>query len=97
MTALALKRDKIWYWYSALAAWNNFLIPLTFTRPSNSQPLNVVLTLFIGQYEVAKDMAAGAVLTILPPFLMALFLQRHLVQGLTMGAVKQDSTCTRLY
>ncbi len=72
-----------------LSTWNNFLIPLIFTRTSQSEPLTVVLTLFIGQYEVAwEDMAAAAVLTMLPPFLMALFFQRYLVRGLTLGAVK---------
>jgi len=72
-----------------LSTWNNFLIPLIFTRTSSSEPLTVVLTLFIGQYEVAwEDMAAAAVLTMLPPLLMALFFQRYLVRGLTMGAVK---------
>ncbi len=72
-----------------LSTWNNFLIPLIFSRTSASQPLTVVLTLFIGQYEVAwEDMAAAAVITMLPPFLMALFFQRYLVRGLTMGAVK---------
>lgn len=72
-----------------LTTWNNFLIPLIFSRTSNSQPLTVVLTLFIGQYEVAwEDMSAAAVVTMLPPFLMALFFQRYLVRGLTMGAVK---------
>ena len=72
-----------------LSTWNNFLIPLIFSRTSNSEPVTVVLTLFIGQYEVAwEDMAAAAVLTMVPPFLMALFFQRFLVRGLTMGAVK---------
>jgi multiple sugar transport system permease protein len=72
-----------------LTTWNNFLIPLIFTRTSASQPLTVTLTLFIGQYEVAwEDMSAAAVLTMLPPFLMALFFQRYLVRGLTLGAVK---------
>jgi multiple sugar transport system permease protein len=72
-----------------LSTWNNFLIPLIFSRTSQSQPMTVVLTLFIGQYEVAwEDMAAAAVLTMLPPFIMALFFQRYLVRGLTMGAVK---------
>jgi multiple sugar transport system permease protein len=72
-----------------LSAWNNFLLPLIFTRTSNAQPLTVVLTLFIGQYEVAwEDMAAAAFLTMLPPFLMALFFQRYLVRGLSLGAVK---------
>lgn len=72
-----------------LSTWNNFLIPLIFTRTDDSQPLTIVLTLFIGQYEVAwEDMSAAAVVTMLPPFLMALFFQRYLVRGLTMGAVK---------
>lgn len=72
-----------------VTSWNNFLIPLIFTRSADSQMLTVVLTLFIGQYEVAwEDMSAAAVLTMLPPFLMALFFQRYLVRGLTMGAVK---------
>jgi len=74
---------------SLLSAWNNFLIPLIFTRTPASQPLTVVLTLFIGQYEVAwESMAAAAVMTMLPPFLLALFFQRYLVRGLTLGAVK---------
>lgn len=72
-----------------LSTWNNFLIPLIFSRSADSQPLTVVLTLFIGQYEVAwEDMSAAAVITMLPPFLMALFFQRYLVSGLTMGATK---------
>ena len=74
---------------SLLTAWNNFLIPLIFTRTSNSQPMTVVLTLFIGQYEVAWEaMSAAAVVTMIPPLIMALFFQRYLVRGLTMGAVK---------
>ena len=72
-----------------LTTWNNFLIPLIFSRTDDSQPLTIVFTLFIGQYEVAwEDMSAAAVVTMLPPFLMALFFQRYLVRGLTMGAVK---------
>ncbi len=72
-----------------LSTWNNFLIPLIFSRTDDSQPLTIVLTLFIGQYEVAwEDMSAAAVVTMLPPFIMALFFQRYLVRGLTMGAVK---------
>jgi multiple sugar transport system permease protein len=33
-------------------------------------------------------MTAAAVVTMLPPLLMALFFQRYLVRGLTLGAVK---------
>ncbi|MGB1288690.1 MAG: carbohydrate ABC transporter permease [Aggregatilineales bacterium] len=74
---------------SLLNTWNNFLIPLIFTRSPDSQTVTRVLTLFIGQYEVAWEaMSAAAVVTMIPPIIMALFFQRYLVQGLTMGAVE---------
>jgi ABC-type glycerol-3-phosphate transport system permease component len=72
-----------------LTTWNAFLIPLIFTRTAEAQTMTVVLSLFIGQYEVAWEaMSAAAVLTMLPPLLLALFFQRYLVRGLTLGAVK---------
>ena len=72
-----------------LTVWNTFLIPLIFSSSQASQPLTVVISLFIGQYEVAWEaMSAAAVLTMLPPALMALFFQRYLVRGLAFGAVK---------
>ena len=74
---------------SFLTVWNNFLLPLIFTRSPDSQMLTVVLSLFVGQYEVAwEDMAAAAVVTMLPRFLIALFFQRFLIRGMTLGAVK---------
>jgi multiple sugar transport system permease protein len=72
-----------------LTTWNAFLIPLVFTRTADAQTMTVVLTLFIGQYEVAwEQMSAAAVLTMVPPLLIALVFQRFLVRGLTLGAVK---------
>jgi multiple sugar transport system permease protein len=72
-----------------LTTWNAFLIPLVFTRTADSQTMTVVLTLFIGQYEIAWEaMSAAAVMTMLPPLVLALFFQRYLVRGMTLGAVK---------
>jgi multiple sugar transport system permease protein len=72
-----------------LTVWNAFLIPLIFTNSESAQPLTVVLSLFIGQYEVAWEaMSAAAVVTILPPVVMALFFQRYIVRGLALGAVQ---------
>jgi multiple sugar transport system permease protein len=74
---------------SFLTVWNAFLVPLIFTNTEASQPLTVVLALFIGQYEVAWEaMSAAAVVTIIPPILLALFFQRYVVRGLSMGAVQ---------
>jgi multiple sugar transport system permease protein len=72
-----------------LTVWNAFLVPLIFTNSEAAQPLTVVLSLFIGQYEVAwEQMSAAAVVTMVPPILMALFFQRYVVRGLSMGAVQ---------
>lgn len=72
-----------------LTVWNAFLLPLIFTNSETAQPLTVVLSLFIGQYEVAwEQMSAAAVVTMVPPIVMALFFQRYVIRGLSMGAVQ---------
>jgi multiple sugar transport system permease protein len=72
-----------------LTAWNAFLLPLIFTNSENAQPLTVVLSLFIGQYEVAWEaMCAATVVTMVPPILMALFFQRYVIRGLSLGAAQ---------
>jgi multiple sugar transport system permease protein len=74
---------------SFLTVWNSFLLPLIFTNSESSQMLTVVLSLFIGQYEVAWEaMSAAAVVTMIPPILLALFFQRYVVRGLSLGAVQ---------
>lgn len=74
---------------SFLTVWNSFLVPLIFTNSETSQMLTVVLSLFIGQYEVAWEaMSAAAVVTMIPPILLALFFQRYVVRGLALGAVQ---------
>lgn len=74
---------------SFLNTWNAYMIPMIFSNTSQSQTITVVLSQFIGQYEVAwEQMAAATVLVMVPPILLALFFQRYLVRGLSMGAVK---------
>lgn len=74
---------------SFLNTWNSFIFPLVFSNTKKSQPITVVLTQFIGQYEVSwESMSAAAVLVLIPPILLALLFQRYLVRGLSMGAVK---------
>ena len=73
-----------------LNTWNAFLIPLVLTNTPRSQTITVVLSLFVGQYEVAwEHMAAATVLGIVPPLLLAFLFQRYLVRGLSMGAIKE--------
>lgn len=72
---------------SALGIWNAFLVPLIIGSSKASQPLTVVLSLFIGQYEVAWEvMSAATVLVMVPPLVLAFVAQRYLVRGMVAGA-----------
>ena len=64
-------------------------LSIPIAKPGMVAVFLVVLMLFIGQYEVAWEaMSAAAVLTMLPPLVLALFFQRYLVRGMTLGTVK---------
>ena len=73
-----------------LFSWNEFLFAYTFTATEASRTVPVALALFPGVYEVPwGDIAAASMLASLPPVLIVLVLQRHLVRGLLAGAVRE--------
>lgn len=70
-----------------LAAWGAFLIPLVFANEVSSQPVTVLIPQYTSRY--AQDyglQAAAAVLAVLPPVVLVLWLRRYLVSGLLAGA-----------
>jgi arabinogalactan oligomer/maltooligosaccharide transport system permease protein len=72
-----------------LTAWNEFILAATFLSEPARFTLPVQLQRYVGDYSTEwGHFAAGAVLVTLP--VMALFysLERHLVGGMTTGAVK---------
>lgn len=72
-----------------LFSWNEFLFAYTFTATEASRTVPVALALFPGVFEVPwGDIAAASILASVPPALMVVFLQRHLIRGLLAGAVK---------
>ncbi len=69
-------------------AWNEFIFALVFTR-SNVTTLPVALAGLIGGHGILwGELAALSAVATLPGVLLALFLQRYIVRGLTFGAVK---------
>ena len=73
---------------SFLSAWSQYAIPLVFAS-SKAQPLTVFLTTLSGKSSVNFGLiSAGGAMTILPPLLIVVFLNRYLVSGLVKGAVK---------
>ena len=69
-------------------SWNEFLLAL-FLTTRNARTFPVVISSFIGTGKVYWDLiAASSVIQCLPPIIFTLLMQRHLVSGVTMGAVK---------
>jgi len=69
-------------------SWNEFLLAL-FLTTRDARTFPIVVSSFISTGKVYWDLiAAASVIQILPPVVFTLFMQRHIVSGLTMGAVK---------
>ena len=69
-------------------AWNNFIFALVLAS-ADKQPVTVGALAFVTASGIQYgQVAAGIVLSILPTFALALYAQRYLVEGLSLGAVK---------
>jgi ABC-type glycerol-3-phosphate transport system permease component len=75
--------------FSFLLAWNQYLWPLLVTNTDAHRTVQIGLKSLTGANVASLNLpAAGAVIAGLPIFFLLLFFQRHLVRGLTSGAVK---------
>jgi multiple sugar transport system permease protein len=74
---------------SFLLSWDQFLLPLIFAPDPSGYNLPFFIYSLNGQYlHQYNQIAAGGLLTSLPPVLIVLFFGRYLVSGLTAGSVK---------
>ena len=75
--------------FSFLAAWNEFLLALTFNTQNDMYTLPVGLASMISSTGQAwGDFAAASILVSLPGALLFLFFQKFLIEGLSAGGVK---------
>jgi multiple sugar transport system permease protein len=73
---------------TAFLSWNEFLIASSVAK-RQAQTLSIAVAGFVTDKGVQwGPMAATAVIMIVPMLLFALFVQRYLVRGITLGAVK---------
>jgi multiple sugar transport system permease protein len=69
-------------------AWNNFIFALVLAS-ADKQPVTVGALAFVTASGIQYgQIAAAIVLSIAPVFALALYAQRYLVEGLSLGAVK---------
>jgi multiple sugar transport system permease protein len=74
-----------------LVGWNELMYALTLTNTDHMRtiPPGLVVT-YQGQYQVYwSEMMAASLLVSVPIILLFIFMQRHFIQGMTMGAVKE--------
>lgn len=68
--------------------WNEFMLAL-FLTTREAKTFPVVISSFVGTGRVYWEyIAAASVIQCLPPVIFSFFMQKHIVSGITMGAVK---------
>jgi multiple sugar transport system permease protein len=76
--------------FTFLGTWNDFLWPLVVLSDGDMHTLPVALANLVGEHvQDVELMMAGAVLTVLPPLVTLLLLQRYYVAGIMAGGVKE--------
>jgi multiple sugar transport system permease protein len=74
--------------FSFIFAWNEFMFALLFTRRA-VRTLTIIVPSLVGGHEILwGEIAAIGTIAIIPGILLSLLLQRYLIRGLTLGAVK---------
>jgi multiple sugar transport system permease protein len=75
--------------FIVIDSYNEFLFALILTNTPDRMPMSVATAALIGKIQVQwESMNAGGTVAIIPIVVFAILLQRHLVRGLTLGAVK---------
>lgn len=73
----------------AVATWNEFLMALVLLSSDENKTIPLGLLNFFGQFSRdSTGLAAGILIAIVPMLIAYSLLQRYIVSGLTMGAVK---------
>jgi multiple sugar transport system permease protein len=74
---------------AAVAAWNEFLLPLLYLQENDKYPLAVGLAFFTSEHDVAYNLLMAAASLIVAPIVVLFVLaQRFFIEGITVGGVK---------
>jgi multiple sugar transport system permease protein len=74
---------------AAVAAWNEFLLPLLYLQENEKYPLAIGLAFFTSEHDVAYNLLmAASTLIVLPVVVVFVLAQRFFIEGITVGGVK---------
>lgn len=75
--------------FTFLIAWNSYLWALVLTTDASMHVLSVGVANMVGEYRVEwNELMAAAVIAAVPVMVLFSFLEKHLVNAITSGAVK---------
>jgi multiple sugar transport system permease protein len=75
--------------FAFVSSWSELLFATTFTSRTDMRTLSAGLLYMVGQYEIQwGQLGAGVIISTVPVAILFIFLQKHLIQGLTAGALK---------
>ncbi len=75
--------------FAFVSSWSELLFATTFTSRTDMRTLSAGLLYMVGQYEIQwGQLGAGVIISTIPVAILFTFLQKHLIQGLTAGALK---------
>jgi len=70
--------------------WNSFLFPFILTSSEQYRTLPVALALLLGYQSIDwNQLMAGSVIAVVPVLAVFLIFQKHIISGITAGAIKQ--------
>jgi ABC-type glycerol-3-phosphate transport system permease component len=75
--------------FAFVSSWSELLFAITFTSQTEMRTLSAGLLFMVGQYEIQwGQLSAGVIISTVPVAVLFTFLQKHLIRGLTAGALK---------
>jgi multiple sugar transport system permease protein len=75
--------------FAFVTSWSELLFAITFTTQTEMRTLSAGLLFMVGQYEIQwGQLSAGVMISTVPVAILFTYLQRHLIRGLSAGALK---------
>jgi len=75
--------------FAFVTSWSELLFAITFTSQTEMRTLSAGLLFMVGQYEIQwGQLSAGVMISTVPVAVLFTYLQRHLIRGLSAGALK---------
>jgi multiple sugar transport system permease protein len=75
--------------FTMIMSWNEFMFALILSQTRDAATLPIGVASRVTQYEILwGPMSAGGVVAVIPVLIFAFIVQRHLVRGMSFGAIK---------